>query len=71
MKNMDHFSLSDIENLLGSNVSGAVNTLQTTQQTLDTLNPTLQYINSHIWEIIIGWFALTVLAAFIADKISK
>jgi len=69
MRIRNHFGLSDIENALG--LSNVVNTAQNAQQAIDTLNPKIQWINDHIFEILLGWFLLTLLACFFAIKISK
>lgn len=65
----NHFALADIENALG--LGSTVNTIQNTQKALDNLNPQINWVDQHLPQILIGWFLLTILAAFLGSKLAK
>jgi len=69
MRHSNNFGLSDIENALG--LGNVVQTAQNAQQAIDTLNPRIQWVNDHLFQIILGWFLLTVLACYFAIRFNK
>ena len=69
MRTSNNFGLGDIEHALG--LGNVVSTAQNAQQAIDTLNPKIQWINDHIYQIMLGWFILTMLACTFAIKLSK
>lgn len=69
MRHQNDFGLSDIESALG--LSSAASTVQNAQNAINTAAPAIQWVNDHIFEIIVGWFILTVLAVYVGTKIVK
>jgi len=65
-----HFSLADVTNLLSPVVNQGVNTLQSAQGTITSIQKDVDFLNAYWPEIVIGIFIAMVMAGILSNAIN-